>query len=89
MTIFRQKQPQGNIDVWWLYDDGGKDSSLSCTTSLEVPGASVAVKTTDNSNEQSSSREADSLSRSQQISHQLYYSNFHYLTHKSPLTARL
>lgn len=23
MTIFRQKQPQGTIDVWWLYDDGG------------------------------------------------------------------
>jgi hypothetical protein len=25
MTLFRQKQPEGNIDVWWLYDDGGKD----------------------------------------------------------------
>ncbi|KDR10319.1 Bumetanide-sensitive sodium-(potassium)-chloride cotransporter, partial [Zootermopsis nevadensis] len=23
MTIFRQKQAEGNIDVWWLYDDGG------------------------------------------------------------------
>lgn len=21
---FRRKQPAGNIDVWWLYDDGGK-----------------------------------------------------------------
>jgi hypothetical protein len=25
MTLFRQKQSEGNIDVWWLYDDGGKD----------------------------------------------------------------
>jgi len=23
LTYFRQKQPQGTIDVWWLYDDGG------------------------------------------------------------------
>jgi solute carrier family 12 sodium/potassium/chloride transporter 2 len=23
LTFFRQKQPQGTIDVWWLYDDGG------------------------------------------------------------------
>lgn len=23
MTLFRQKQSEGNIDVWWLYDDGG------------------------------------------------------------------
>lgn len=23
LTMFRQKRPQGNIDVWWLYDDGG------------------------------------------------------------------
>lgn len=23
MTLFRNKQNKGNIDVWWLYDDGG------------------------------------------------------------------
>jgi solute carrier family 12 sodium/potassium/chloride transporter 2 len=23
LTRFRQKQPKGFIDVWWLYDDGG------------------------------------------------------------------
>ncbi|KAJ8946616.1 hypothetical protein NQ318_007219 [Aromia moschata] len=23
MTLFRRKQNKGNIDVWWLYDDGG------------------------------------------------------------------
>lgn len=23
LTFFRQKQPRGTIDVWWLYDDGG------------------------------------------------------------------
>lgn len=23
MTAFRIKQNKGNIDVWWLYDDGG------------------------------------------------------------------
>lgn len=26
LTLFREKQPQGTIDVWWLYDDGGKNS---------------------------------------------------------------
>lgn len=28
MTMFRQKQLQGNIDVWWLYDDGGKNQNM-------------------------------------------------------------
>lgn len=23
-NIFHEKQKAGNIDVWWLYDDGGK-----------------------------------------------------------------
>lgn len=23
MTRFKNKQHKGNIDVWWLYDDGG------------------------------------------------------------------
>lgn len=22
-NLFKQKQPKGTIDVWWLYDDGG------------------------------------------------------------------
>jgi hypothetical protein len=26
LTYFRQKQPQGTIDVWWLYDDGGENT---------------------------------------------------------------
>jgi hypothetical protein len=30
MTLFRQKQSEGNIDVWWLYDDGGEDTNGSC-----------------------------------------------------------
>jgi hypothetical protein len=24
MALFRQKHMEGNIDVWWLYDDGGE-----------------------------------------------------------------
>lgn len=24
ITVFRKKQKKGTIDVWWLYDDGGK-----------------------------------------------------------------
>lgn len=27
MTLFREKQPQGTIDVWWLYDDGGENNT--------------------------------------------------------------
>ncbi|EEB11531.1 conserved hypothetical protein [Pediculus humanus corporis] len=23
LTLFQRKQKKGNIDVWWLYDDGG------------------------------------------------------------------
>jgi hypothetical protein len=26
LTQFQKKQKKGTIDVWWLYDDGGKDS---------------------------------------------------------------
>lgn len=25
MTIFQKKHKKGIIDVWWLYDDGGKN----------------------------------------------------------------
>lgn len=28
ITTFRRKQRRGLIDVWWLYDDGGKPSSI-------------------------------------------------------------
>jgi hypothetical protein len=24
MNVFNKKQKNGTIDVWWLYDDGGK-----------------------------------------------------------------
>jgi len=24
LTHFQKRQERGNIDVWWLYDDGGK-----------------------------------------------------------------
>lgn len=24
ITLFRKKQREGIIDVWWLYDDGGE-----------------------------------------------------------------
>lgn len=27
ITNFRRRQPKGFIDVWWLYDDGGKKFS--------------------------------------------------------------
>ena len=26
ITHFRRKQNKGFIDVWWLYDDGGKEA---------------------------------------------------------------
>lgn len=28
VTIFTRKQPKGTIDVFWLYDDGGKSQSI-------------------------------------------------------------
>ena len=31
-SYFSERQPKGTIDVWWLYDDGGKCYSL-CTVS--------------------------------------------------------
>lgn len=30
-TQFKRKQGKGTIDVWWLFDDGGKDSSRMYT----------------------------------------------------------
>jgi hypothetical protein len=27
ITYFRRKQSKGFIDVWWLYDDGGMNST--------------------------------------------------------------
>lgn len=29
VTIFTRKQPKGTIDVFWLYDDGGKSLSIN------------------------------------------------------------
>lgn len=34
ITVFRRKQKRGNIDVWWLYDDGGI-KNRSAINSLE------------------------------------------------------
>jgi hypothetical protein len=31
MTLFRQKDVEGNIDVWWLYDDGGEHTDIQCS----------------------------------------------------------
>lgn len=33
MTIFTRKQPKGTIDVFWLYDDGGKVHNENLTKS--------------------------------------------------------
>lgn len=31
ITRFQRKQKKGSIDVWWLYDDGGKVSIIFTT----------------------------------------------------------
>lgn len=30
ITRFQRKQKKGTIDVWWLYDDGGKVKYFYC-----------------------------------------------------------
>ncbi len=33
---FDQVQEKGYIDVWWLYDDGGKTTVLSCLCIIDI-----------------------------------------------------
>ena len=34
ITRFQRKQKKGTIDVWWLYDDGGKVSIFTACSIL-------------------------------------------------------
>lgn len=38
VTIFTRKQPKGTIDVFWLYDDGGKSKKqfIRCLTNFYI-----------------------------------------------------
>lgn len=44
LTMFRQKRPQGNIDVWWLYDDGGLTMLLPYIISTRHHWASCKLR---------------------------------------------
>uniref|UniRef100_A0A182PIC3 Bumetanide-sensitive sodium-(Potassium)-chloride cotransporter n=1 Tax=Anopheles epiroticus TaxID=199890 RepID=A0A182PIC3_9DIPT len=44
LNVFQLKQPQGTIDVWWLYDDGGLTMLIPYILSLRSKWANCKVR---------------------------------------------